>query len=367
MRGNEEAARLVRSLLECTVYAAPTNPGLAMEEMLEAGRRLGLQAGEIRDAVGTEVVDYGPGGRLLPNRARILAWMTLRWEDPEFRNLDAIDFVHAELMALARSEGASRVRADRGVLVQRGAAKGLPPHDVEVAVTLLVIQGHLAPEGRELRMSPAYAARIAPKAEREQFPRGQARRDEYRARAHPIVSDIVGRRHDGRRLGSEPLDAFGEELARLGYGHLRLWWTQMVGEVRRGDPQLVPVSVTVLCAALVEGALAFVVRHGRPLGLGPFGSKTFEGEPRTWGIDDLVRSAASGGPGTILDQGTRGRADALIRARQRIHAGRMISDHPGGPPDLRPDEAREALAAAEAVVRRVLDWLDAHPPASGNP
>ena len=366
MQGHEEAARFVRALLECTVYVAPTDPGLSMEELLEAGRRLGLQPGEIRDAVGIEVVNYGPGGRLLPNRARILAWMTLKWEDPEFRNLDAIDFVHGELMDLARSEGAARVRADRGVLVQRGVAKGLPGHDVEVAVALLEIQGHLSADGAELRMSPAYASRITPKAEREQFPRGQTRRDEYRARSHSVVADIVGRRHDGRRLRSEPLDAFGEELTRLGYGHLRLWWTQMVGEVRRGDPQLVPVSITVLCAALVEGALAFAVRHGRPLGLGPFGSKTFEGEPRTWSIADLVRSAASGGPGTILDQGTRGRADALIRARQRIHAGRMMSDHPGGLPDLRPDEAREALATAETVVRRILDWLDAHRSVQGS-
>ena len=118
-----------------------------------------------------------------------------------------------------------------------------------------------------------------------------------------------------------------------------------------------------LCAALVEGALTFVVRHGRSLGIGPFGSTTFEGKPRSWSIDDLVKSASSVGPGAILDQGTRARADTLIRARQRIHAGRMLEDNPLGLPDLRPDEAREALATADAVVRRLLDWLEVHPPA----
>ncbi len=35
----------------------------------------------------------------------------------------------------------------------------------------------------------------------------------------------------------------------------------------------------------------------------------------------------------------------------------MLSLHPHGPPDLRPEEAREAKAIAELVVRNVLDWL----------
>ena len=50
-----------------------------------------------------------------------------------------------------------------------------------------------------------------------------------------------------------------------------------------------------------------------------------------------------------------------IRARQRIHAGRMLEEHPRGVPDLRPDEARESVETATAVVRRILDWLEAHP------
>ena len=47
--------------------------------------------------------------------------------------------------------------------------------------------------------------------------------------------------------------------------------------------------------------------------------------------------------------------------RQRIHAGRMLSDYPGGPPDVRPDEARDAKATAEQVVRAILDWLQRNP------
>lgn len=90
-------------------------------------------------------------------------------------------------------------------------------------------------------------------------------------------------------------------------------------------------------------------------------SKDYERDPRTWKIEDLVASAASGGPNAILDIQAKTRAEALIRTRQRIHAGRMLSDYPAGPPDLRPDEARAAKETAEQVVRAILDWLQKNP------
>jgi hypothetical protein len=63
----------------------------------------------------------------------------------------------------------------------------------------------------------------------------------------------------------------------------------------------------------------------------------------------------------VLDNATRHRADHLAQARQRIHAGRMISEHPSGPPDLRPEEARDATQTASLVARSILDWLHKHP------
>jgi hypothetical protein len=147
----------------------------------------------------------------------------------------------------------------------------------------------------------------------------------------------------------------------LGYGHFQLWWRQMVAELRHADANLSPVSVSDLSAALVEGALTLVVKHARQLGLGVLGSKDFDEDPRRWKIDNLVASAAAGGKSAILDEPSRVRAVALVRTRQRIHAGRMVSEFPGGVPDLRPEEAREAAQTAESVVRRVLDWLERHP------
>jgi hypothetical protein len=191
---------------------------------------------------------------------------------------------------------------------------------------------------------------------------GKTRR-ETRAQVLPLVKDVIARRMDGRPQHAEPFEAFAERLQALGYKPFRLWWTQTVSELRRSDVQSSSVSVCVLAAALVEGALTFVVKHARARQLGPFRSSDFDREPRYWRIEDLVASATSGGDASILDTGTKSRAEALIRSRQRIHAGRMLSEHPTGVPDLRPDEARDARATAEFVVRRVLDWLERFPPA----
>jgi hypothetical protein len=181
-----------------------------------------------------------------------------------------------------------------------------------------------------------------------------------RARAYPFVKDVIARRADGRPRHAEPLDAFADELERLGYGPFRLWWTQTVSELKLSNPSSTPVAAAVLAAALVEGALTFIVKHARANG--QFQSKDYEKDPRGWKIEDLVASAASGGPTAVLDLQTKARAETLIRTRQRIHAGRMLSEYPGGPPDLRPDEARDAKGAVEQVVRAVLDWLQRNPP-----
>lgn len=92
-----------------------------------------------------------------------------------------------------------------------------------------------------------------------------------------------------------------------------------------------------------------------------FGSTDFDRPASSWNIKDLVASSASNKAAPILDQPTRQRAESLIHARQRIHAGRMLTDFQSGVPDLRPEEARDAQNTAELVVRRILDWLEAHP------
>jgi hypothetical protein len=171
-----------------------------------------------------------------------------------------------------------------------------------------------------------------------------------RERAYPIVRDVVAR----RTAHAEPLDAFADELDKLGYRRFRLWWTQIVAELRVIDPTSAPVSSSVLAAALVEGALTFIVNHARKND--QFQSPNYERDPQTWKIEDLVRSAASGSPSAILSLQVKARAETLIRSRQRIHAGRMLSAYPGGPPDIRPDEARDAKGTAEQCGRSSIGY-----------
>jgi hypothetical protein len=122
----------------------------------------------------------------------------------------------------------------------------------------------------------------------------------------------------------------------------------------------------VLAAALAEAALTFVVGRAQTLNLATLNSKTFAESPTQWKFDDLLKSAAAGGPDAIFDQGTRDRADRLNTVRQRIHAGRLIALTPTGPiPDIRPEEPREAVETLDAILRRILDWLDAHPAPKG--
>jgi len=181
-------------------------------------------------------------------------------------------------------------------------------------------------------------------------------------RTFPLVKDIVSRRSDGRPKQVEPLDAFADYLSALGYKPFRLWWIQIVAELRHTSSQSAPVSCLVLSAAIVEGVLTFVVKHARQLGLGVLGSKDFDREPNTWKITDLIKSAAAGQDSAILDERSRNRADELVQTRQRIHAGRMLASFPSGVPDLKPEQARDAKATAELVVRKVIDWLAKYPP-----
>jgi len=265
-----------------------------------------------------------------------------------------------------KAVGTANAKVERSVVVERALAQGIEKDVIEAAITVCVLAKLVIQKDEVLRFAPGREYYGLPSAQRNQVlatvgTRHGPLRKEARARAYPLVKDVIERRDDGRPRRVEVLDAFADELSNLGYGAFRLWWKQTVAELRGGDTETSPVSVAVLAAALVEGALAFVVRHARGLGLGVLASKSFDGDPRTWRIDDLVSSAAAGRDPAILDGPIKQRAESLIRNRQRIHAGRMLSDFPGGVPDLRPEEARDAKATAEIVVRRVMDWLAKYP------
>lgn len=355
--------RFFQTALESSFHLAPREPGLTYAELLEIGQRGGFQDGEIRDALPQVVVQTFGGGskRLIPNSTMIQHWAIFPLtQNPEFRNFDAFDFVMSEMNSIIRAMGGLAARIQRDVLVERGVARNIPRLDVEAAITIMVAGEQLVVKDGQIASKFGHVYEPLPSQQRSHMRAPE--RNELRARAFSIVKDVIERRADGRPSRAEALDEFPCALERLNYAAFRSWWVQMVAELRLSNPNSAPVSTLVLSAALVEGALAFVVKHAQAQELGVLGSRSFTENPRTWKIDDLVLSAAAGRETAILDVASQRRAEWLTVARQRIHAGRMLSAHPGGAPDLRPEEAREAKAVAELVVRRVLDWLERYPP-----
>ncbi|MGO9430192.1 hypothetical protein [Rhodoblastus sp.] len=355
---------LLAAALECSVFVEPLDPGLAYEELREVAKRANFQAGEINDCL--QVLDKAVSAsrRLIPSPAQRSIWCMFDAQEPDYRNFAALDFVYSQLNALVRSEGFAGAQIDRTVLVARAAEQGISAHDANVAVTYLVLADLIVERDGALRFPGRPGAlgasvRPLPSEQAQQGRPAGARIRRQMATAYPLVQDVIARRSDGRRVQPEPLDAFAGELVKLGYPQFRMWWTQTVAEMRKSDPSSQSVSAAVLAAALVEGALTFIVKHGQTKGF--FLSPDYDADPRKWKIENLVKSATNGAS-PILPSRLKPRVDALITTRQRIHAGRMLADYETtGVPDLRPDEAREALATAEAVVRAILDWLAVNP------
>jgi hypothetical protein len=358
----QQVTNFLQAALESTIYLSPNDPGLTNAELVECGKQAGFRLGEISDALPQITVQYIGGSaarRNLPNASTMTWNITAIPQNPEYRNFQALDFVMHELNERTREFGAGAAQIERDVLVQRGVDAGISRLDMEASVTLLVLADQLVEKDGRVRFKSQMVHTPLPSKQLNGI--GLTRHSETRAKAYAIVQDVIARRTDSRPAESEPLDAFASVLENLGYKPFRMWWTQTVSEFRRADSLSSPVSVLVLAAALVEASLTFVVKYARDRQLGPFQSSDFDREPRTWKIEDLVNSAATGRDAAILDPASKARADNLIRNRQRIHAGRMLSEFPKGVPDLKPEEARDAKATAELVTRKVLDWLQANP------
>jgi hypothetical protein len=361
---NQEIVNLLNAAIECSVFLSPSDPGLTFQEILEVGKRAEYLDGEVRDAANRSDQRTARSDRLMPDRTTLHLWAVPQREEPELRNFDAFDLVVSELNLRVKTDGMGNAQIDRHILIERAISKGIPQRDIELAIIYQTLTGQLIEKDGKIRFTHNTGVRELPSETLAKFSlaRGTPSRKTARIRALPIVKDIIERRTDGRPRSVEPLDAFAEKLNRLGYGNFRLWWKQTTTELRTSDAHSSPLSVLVLAAALVEGSLTFVVKHARNLNLGVFRSSDFDRDPRAWKIDDLVASAASGSDTAILDIQTKNRAEILIKARQRIHAGRMLSEFPAGVPDIRPEEARDAKTTADQVVRRVLDWLEKFPP-----
>lgn len=362
----DKLMKFVQTAFEASIYVSPASPGLTIEEIYEAGDRLGFKKGELLDAV--REVGIEPLVPLDMSRpSTILSHRLLWWNDvrtPEPRNEKAFEFVYTFFDGLAREHTRAEARIERSVLATRGKARGLGEHDMQVAITALLYGGALYEDQAGL-LAATYRGVVRPSLQTGDAGGRRRVQPEFLGRLMEVVNDIVQRRSDGRPASAEPITAFERELTKLGHGYFESWWRQTAAEFRSADSKLMPTTVVVLAATLCEGALVFIRDHAQRRSLS-MPDASLGSDPKGWKFDKLVDAACKGTApvfsGQPMDQLAAKRAKELNFMRHRIHAGRVIDERSSLPhPDLRPEEARTAKETTDIVLRRVLDWLEAHP------
>jgi hypothetical protein len=108
----QKVKKFVAEALECSVFVNPREPGLTFAEINEIGARAGFREGEIGDAFVTMGLQtMGRGSKLLaPEQQTLVWWKFFLPETPEYRDLEAFDFVYSEFAELARNLGQAKLR-----------------------------------------------------------------------------------------------------------------------------------------------------------------------------------------------------------------------------------------------------------------
>ena len=281
----------VSAALCATVYLVPRDIGLTRDELFEVARRAGYRDGEVGDSLRGVAMRLGQP-KIRPSRD--IGRVGLGFSDfnmsykPDYRKIDAFQFVRVELHELARDVGQAAARLDRDVLVARGVANGLAGLDVDIAITCYLLDEVF--DEKDGTIGHANAGWGMPSqqhgASNHEMPLP------HLAKAYPIVRDVIERRVDKRPLAIEPLDAFETVLAQLGHDRFRAWWVQTRQELRRANLPTQPTTVLLLAASLAEASLSFVVRTAQQHGL--MKRLTLD-EARTWKFKDLI-GGANGAP-----------------------------------------------------------------------
>jgi hypothetical protein len=95
MLAPQQVVQFLQAALECSIYIAPKDPGLTYDEIIEVGKRVGFQPGEIGDAlqqIATQQVTVLQGqNRFYPDRSTVMTMgiFALR-EEPDYRNFAAL-------------------------------------------------------------------------------------------------------------------------------------------------------------------------------------------------------------------------------------------------------------------------------------
>ena len=106
-----EIQKLVQLAVEFSAYVAPQEYGLTAAELVEVGKRFDLREGEMSDALSMPLPRVGQDGFRYVPKGPLLSDFMIQW-DPDFRNLEAFQFVCSELRELVRSMGRERACLD---------------------------------------------------------------------------------------------------------------------------------------------------------------------------------------------------------------------------------------------------------------
>lgn len=350
----------VRGILEASIFADPTQPGLTHAEIEELAQRRGYGK--------AEVFVHVPGspwrnGRILPNSG--VASLDLTYFHDECagdpRNIKAFQWVLDQFEVLVREHGLASARIPLDVLLARAEVNNLNRAEVQAAVTCYTVDEILRLVDGAVLLAKRWAT-----PEEQLAPQGGKQNPSQPNRPHPVgpvlteVHDIVRRRIDGRALSANAFRAFAETFG--GLTGRRIWWDLQVGEVTTLSPQTHPTMMLVGAASLLEAALVALVPEARRLTNGTaFGSNQFDQPPKHWRLEALLNAARRQDTGIFNEHNEQLYLEALRlhENRQRIHFGRFLS---AGNPislDIRPHDAESAVQVTRRVLLVMLEWLAA--------
>jgi hypothetical protein len=93
-------------------------------------------------------------------------WEFYMREEPEYRDLDAFDFVYTEFGELARNLGQVRARIEHDTLVSRAVSRGIEEIGIETTITILIYAEYMEEKDGALHFKmPVYANGPLPSAQ----------------------------------------------------------------------------------------------------------------------------------------------------------------------------------------------------------
>ena len=190
----------LKAALECSVYICPLDPGLTYGELVQAAEDADFLEGEIKDGVRSSVTEYyGSNDKKinLGHHDAILLNTFFGEEEPDYRNKVAFHRVFEAMRYLVREKGIANAFIDRPMLVERCVANQVSVHDVQVAIAVLLLNKILCMDSKGISFAhgrESYGSPGDPGNLQRRSPHQPVVRRESRARAYPIVKQIIDAR-----------------------------------------------------------------------------------------------------------------------------------------------------------------------------